>query len=224
MTRRWNVKTWLLVAIYLSAAVAANLVVSTYGPAALPVSAFLLIPFDLCARDVLHERWEGRGLGWKMTALVFWGSLLSAVAVPAAARVALASALSFALAGGVDALVYQRLAAWPRSSRMNLSNVCSAAVDSVVFPLLAFGATTWALSSGQAGTKVAGGYLWTWAFLAVIRRRRGLVETRLDMELVEAGLLSRPRPPITDFRPYQDRKLIRVEGQPVSETIIEDRR
>jgi queuosine precursor transporter len=167
-----NLQTWFLVAAYFGAAVAANLAVSVYGPTALPVSAFLLIPFDLCARDVLHERWEGRGLGWKMAALVFWGSLLSAAASPAASRVAVASVLSFAVAGCVDALAYQLLASWPRSARMNLSNVCSAAVDSVAFPLLAFGGTTWALSSGQAGTKVAGGYLWTWLFLAALRRRR----------------------------------------------------
>jgi uncharacterized PurR-regulated membrane protein YhhQ (DUF165 family) len=224
MARSWNAKTWLLVAAYLGAAVAANLVVSAYGPAALPVSAFLLIPFDLCARDLLHERWEGRGLAWKMAALVFWGSMFSAMAAPAAARVALASALSFACAGLADALAYRLLRSWPRSARMNLSNVCSAAVDSVAFPLLAFGATTFWLSAGQAGTKVSGGYLWTWAFLAVIRRRRGLVETRLDLALVEAGLLKRPRPPITDFGPYEGREPIRVEGEPVSETIIDDRR
>src|SRR5688572_22945960 len=96
---RAELQTWSIVAAYLGAAVVANLVVGAYGPSALYISAFLLIPFDLCARDLLHERWEGRGLRWKMTALVFWGSLLSALAQPSASRVALASALSFALAG-----------------------------------------------------------------------------------------------------------------------------
>jgi hypothetical protein len=46
----------------------------------------------------------------------------------------------------------------------------------------------------------------------------------LDRRLLEAGLVSRIPPKITDFTPYQNRKLVEAKGKPVSETIIEERR
>jgi hypothetical protein len=42
--------------------------------------------------------------------------------------------------------------------------------------------------------------------------------------LHEAGLIKDIKPPITDFTPYQNRKLIKVEGKPLSEILIEERR
>lgn len=172
-----QLKTAALVALYLGAAAAANLAVARYGSAAMPVTAFLLIPFDLSSRDLLHERWEGRGLFLRMAALVAAGSTLSYLISPSSGRVALASAASFAVAGGADALAYHVLRGWPRSSRMNLSNVCGAVFDSVAFPLLAFGATTFWLSAGQAGTKVAGGYLWTLLFVRLVSRPLPLADS-----------------------------------------------
>jgi queuosine precursor transporter len=168
---RANLRVPALVAAYLGAAVAANLGVAAYGAAALPVSAFLLIPFDLCSRDLLHERWEGRRLKARMAALIAAGSLLSFVAQPSAGQVALASALSFAATATADALVYSAARHLGRGARMNLSNACSAALDSLVFPLVAFEATTAALSGSQAGAKFVGGLFWSWVFLAALRRR-----------------------------------------------------
>lgn len=49
-------------------------------------------------------------------------------------------------------------------------------------------------------------------------------EDELDQELLKAGLLSKIPPPITDLTPYRNRKLAKVKGKPVSETIIEERR
>lgn len=50
-------------------------------------------------------------------------------------------------------------------------------------------------------------------------------EDELERKLFEAGLLSEIKPPITDFTPYQNRKPIEIiEGKPVSETLIEERR
>ncbi len=46
--------------------VAANITVHYFGPAAMPVIAFLLIGLDLSNRDYLHEAWEGKNLGLKM--------------------------------------------------------------------------------------------------------------------------------------------------------------
>jgi tetratricopeptide (TPR) repeat protein len=51
-----------------------------------------------------------------------------------------------------------------------------------------------------------------------------LMGRRLDERLRELGLLTEVKKPITDFTPYQNRALIKVQGRPVSETILEDRR
>ena len=40
----------------------------------------------------------------------------------------------------------------------------------------------------------------------------------------EAGLISEIKPPITDLTPYQNRQAIPVRGEPLSETIIRERR
>lgn len=53
---------------------------------------------------------------------------------------------------------------------------------------------------------------------------RLLMEEQLKRKLHEDGLLKRVREPITDFRPYQNRRLAVVHGRPVSETLVEDRR
>jgi hypothetical protein len=50
------------------------------------------------------------------------------------------------------------------------------------------------------------------------------VEERLEDSLITAGLLKQRRAPITDLSPYRDRQPIEVQGEPVSETIIKDRR
>jgi hypothetical protein len=54
--------------------------------------------------------------------------------------------------------------------------------------------------------------------------QKEIEEDKLEQMLLEAGLLSKIPPPITDFRNYRKRKPIKVKGKPVSETIIEERR
>ncbi len=49
-------------------------------------------------------------------------------------------------------------------------------------------------------------------------------EQQLAQELLKAGLLTRIPPPVTDLSPYQNRVPISVQGRPVSETLLEDRR
>jgi hypothetical protein len=53
-------------------------------------------------------------------------------------------------------------------------------------------------------------------------------EESTDMELqrrmLEAGLLSELKPPIRDLTPYLDRKAVPVAGEPLSETVIRERR
>lgn len=52
----------------------------------------------------------------------------------------------------------------------------------------------------------------------------GISEADFERRLLERGVISSIPPPITDFEPYRNRKLIDVKGKPLSETIIEERR
>ncbi len=49
-------------------------------------------------------------------------------------------------------------------------------------------------------------------------------EDEFEQRLHELGLLGEVKPPITNFRPYQNRKPIELKGKPLSEIIIEERR
>jgi hypothetical protein len=42
--------------------------------------------------------------------------------------------------------------------------------------------------------------------------------------LLELGVISEIKEPIRDFTPYENRTLVKVEGKPLSEIIVEDRR
>ncbi len=149
------------IALYLTAIVAANLTVAVFGPSMTIVNAFLFIGLDLTSRDKLHDAWHGRGLWWKMVLLIAVGSALSWVLNRDAGQIALASFVAFALAGVADALTYQLLHKREYLVRVNGSNVISAAVDSLVFPTLAFGALLPAIALGQFFAKIAGGALWS---------------------------------------------------------------
>ena len=51
-----------------------------------------------------------------------------------------------------------------------------------------------------------------------------LTEEEFERKLVEAGILSEVKPPITDFTPYQNRQPVKTTGKPLSEVILEERR
>lgn len=151
----------MLIVLYFAAIVAANLLVAQFGPSMSIVNAFLLIGLDLTVRDALHERWRGRVWG-RMAALIAAGSGLSYLLNANAGPIALASLIAFGAAGIADTLTYAALGHRARLVRMNGSNVVSAAVDSVVFPLLAFGwPPLWGVMLGQFVAKVAGGAVWS---------------------------------------------------------------
>ena len=152
----------ILIVVYLVAIVAANLLVATYGPAVTIFNAFVFIALDLSTRDALHERWKGRGLWWRMAALIATGSGLSYILNANAGPIALASFAAFAAAGVVDAITYTLLRDKAYLVKSNGSNVLSAAVDSVVFPAVAFGLPImWSIVIGQFIAKVAGGFIWS---------------------------------------------------------------
>jgi Arc/MetJ-type ribon-helix-helix transcriptional regulator len=46
----------------------------------------------------------------------------------------------------------------------------------------------------------------------------------LQQRLFAAGIISEIKPPITDLTPYQNRQAIPVQGEPLSEAVIRERR
>lgn len=166
-----------LIALYLGAIVAANLSVAAFGPSSTIINAFLLIGLDITTRDRLHDLWGGRQLWLRMAALIVAGSALSWLINRNAGQIALASMVAFAAAGIADALIYQRLLRRPWMVRVNGSNVISAAVDSVIFPWIAFGSPIWWVVLGQFAAKVLGGAFW--AFI-LQRFARGPSDTALN--------------------------------------------
>lgn len=149
-----------LVGAYLAAIVAANLSVEHWGPRAVIYNAFLFIGLDLVARDRLHDLWRGR-LIRNMSLLIGAGSGLSYLVNRDTARIALASCVAFGAAAIVDALLYHRLRHRSWYERANQSNIAGAAVDSLIFPWIAFGVFMWPIVFGQFCAKVAGGVVWS---------------------------------------------------------------
>lgn len=155
------------IGLYLLAVVVANLVMT--AATGLPLQQFivvdavvclLFIAIDLVVRDALHERWERSALWPRMLALVGAGSLLSFLLNGAAGRVALASFAAFFAAGLTDTAVYMLLHRYPRLLRINASNLASALVDSLVWPLVALGSFVPLVTAVEFVAKVGGGLLW----------------------------------------------------------------
>lgn len=149
------------VLIYVAAIVAANLTVAAFGPWLSPINAFLLIGLDLSLRDYLHDRWDGRWLWPKMLAVITAGGAISFALNPAAGLIAVASVAAFVLSGIADAATYHRLRGRRYMVRSNGSNMVGAAVDSVAFPMIAFGGFPLTIIALQFAAKVAGGALWS---------------------------------------------------------------
>ena len=93
-----------------------------------------------------------------MAALIPAGSLLSWLVNRDAGPIAIASFIAFA-DGADDTLTYHAFAISVGSEDKRL-NIVSAAVDSVVFPTLAFGGFLPLIVLGQFIAKVAGGAVW----------------------------------------------------------------
>jgi len=155
----------LAIVIYAAAMTAANLSIAHFGPWISPINAFLLIGLDLALRDWLHMRLKL----WQMGALIASTGLLTYALNPAAGQIAVASAVAFTAAAVVDWSVFIRLpGSWLR--RANGSNVAGAAVDSLLFPTLAFGVLMPHIVALQFLAKVAGGAMWAALLARTVQR------------------------------------------------------
>lgn len=148
----------LAIVVYLFSMTAANLLVGKFGPAISPILAFFLIGMDLALRDWMHVRLRT----YQMLGLIAASGALTFVLNPVASQIAVASSCAFTLAALTDWAVFKQLpGSWLR--RANTSNVAGAAVDSLVFPTIAFGALMPHIVAMQFIAKVAGGAIWAWA-------------------------------------------------------------
>lgn len=155
----WSVQSR-LVFLYLSAIVAANLLIAWLGPWASPYTAGALIGLDLTAKDRLQDKWK-RGMIWKMGLLISFGSCLSWMLNRNAGRIALASFVAFGVSATGDAIAYAKWRHLEQWRRVSISNLIGAVLDSVLFPLIAWG---WPLDVsivyGQMAAKVTGALIW----------------------------------------------------------------
>lgn len=151
--------TYIAIIIYASAMLLANMTVAAFGPVVTPINAFVLIGLDLALRDWLHMRIKA----WQMGALIVFTGALTYILNPAAGMIAVASAVAFTAAAVVDWSVFASMkGGWMK--RANASNVAGAAVDSLVFPTIAFGVLMPHIVAMQFVAKVAGGAVWSAIF------------------------------------------------------------
>lgn len=149
--------TAILIAVYVLAMVSANLLVWWLGPWFSPLNSFMLIGLDLTLRDVMHDRLTRL----QMFGVILVGAVITWAANPSAVKIAVASATAFGIAALADWMVYAYLRRKSWLVRSNGSNVVGAAIDSIIFPTMAFGAFMPHIVAMQFAAKVGGGALWS---------------------------------------------------------------
>lgn len=159
----------LTITVYAMAMTLANLSVAAFGPAISPVNSFFLIGLDLALRDLLHTKLNQK----QMFGLILATGALTYVLNPKAGMIAVASACAFTSAALTDWAVFSKArGSWLK--RSNTSNVAGAAVDSLVFPTMAFGTLMPHIVAMQFVAKVAGGAFWAY----VIQKINAYVHAR----------------------------------------------
>lgn len=144
--------------IYILSLIAANLLVSYFGPWFSIINAFVLIGLDLTLRDKIHELWQGKWL--PMGGLIATASVISYLLNPASGMIAFASFMAFLVAMLLDTVVYQHLKDEPWAVKSNGSNLAGSMADSFIFPTIAFNALMPEIILTQFLAKVFGGAVW----------------------------------------------------------------
>jgi uncharacterized PurR-regulated membrane protein YhhQ (DUF165 family) len=163
-----NLKVWALVALFLAAIVIANLTLTNFGPGWILPNAFFLIGLDFITRDRLADFW-GTTRFAKMAVLIAAGGALSYWLNDDAAKIAVASTISFCAAELVEAVSYHVLRHQQWEDRAPKAALTAAIVDSILFPTLAFGTFVFTVSFGQFCAKLAGATFWTWVVARAMR-------------------------------------------------------
>lgn len=152
---------YILMILYILAIVAANTFASLFGPSVTIVNAFVFIGLDMAIRDYLHDLYDEPLK--PMFILVGIGSLCSYLSN--AGMIAIASAVSFLIANSADTSIYHYLRKQSWVHRSLKSNIAASGIDSLLFPLIAFGSFMPTIVAGQWIAKIAGGIVFTVIFV-----------------------------------------------------------
>lgn len=158
-----------MVIIYIVSLTIANLLVAWFGPWFSPINAFVLIGLDLILRDKLHEKWGDNRLALRMFGMIATAGAISYLVNQNAGMIAIASTVAFMCAMAVDSLIYHKLRHLSWWKKANGSNIGGAAVDSIVFPTIAFGVLMPQIVLLQFICKVLGGFVWSLAIDSLSR-------------------------------------------------------
>jgi uncharacterized PurR-regulated membrane protein YhhQ (DUF165 family) len=153
------------------AIIGANLSTAIFGPEWSIVNAFLFIGFSLTTRDALHDAWHHKHLIIKMTILILAGSVISWLVDRSSGKIALASMAAFGISATVDGIAYHLARSLSRKVRINLSNIASAFIDSIIFPLIAFGGIMPLIMIGQFLAKICGGFMWSCVIVYLYKKK-----------------------------------------------------
>jgi len=140
--------------IYAIAIIIANGLAAKFGPPITPYTAFAFIGLDLTIKDYLQVRLAK----WQMGAVIVGAGLLAFVVDRSARFIAVASLIAFVVSSIADYLTFL-LTSGKWIKRSLYSNAVGAAVDSIVFPTIAFGSLMPLIVGGQFIAKVAGSAL-----------------------------------------------------------------
>lgn len=160
------------VIVYFLAIVGANLSIAYFGAWVSPINSFLFIGLDLSLRDYLHQKWQEKNLMTKMTLLIVGAGVVSYFLNPASGQIAIASVIAFVASGFVNTFFYKLLSNKSFLKKSNYSNIPAAAVDSLLFPAIAFGSFLPVIVLFQFLAKVSGGFVWALVMNIFIKENR----------------------------------------------------
>lgn len=156
---------FILITLYASAIIAANLLVAQFGPSITPINAFFLIGLDLALRNYLQMKMTKL----QMAAMIVGTGCLSYLVNPATGQIAIASGVAFTLAALADWATFNTVTGqWMK--RNLAGNSAGALVDSIVFPTIAFGSLMPAIVIAQFFAKVAGGTVWGYFLIKIFTK------------------------------------------------------
>lgn len=155
--------------LFLTAFVAANLIVKYTGPPGLWISSFFLIPFDFVCRCIIHEKLKGARLFLVLFSLTAIAAGLTVLINWQARNIAIASVAGFCAAQLFAGLVYQALKKQPYFIKVNGSDLVAIIFDSIVFQYIAFNILSMQITAGQILIKIAGGLLWYYIIFKIYR-------------------------------------------------------
>jgi hypothetical protein len=121
-----------------------------------------------------------------MLCLILTGGAISYMLNSSAGIIAVASTVAFILSALTDYGIYKVLEGRTRWIKVNSSNIGGAAVDSIVFPTIAFGTFLPLVVLGQFAAKVLGGVFWYGVLHAVFVGRSKGRPRRYDNASYEA--------------------------------------